>query len=314
MQPRHVTLDGWISYELRSRAGLIVQAGEQHNLLLNQGLDLLATYGFSGLAQYACVGTGTTDPAVGQTALIAEVARTASAPTGDTITRVSNGVYDFTFTRDFGYSAANGNLTEWGLAAASTGGLAVCERFRDGSNNPVVVTKTSDQQLRLTYTLRVTLSPVAWTAGSWTLAGVGMLAGRTLLMGGGSGPSGRYDLRLVSGLLTGSTYLFFGLAGDMSASSYTDDLGRYPAESTTANTLTAAGYTPGTFTRGGTVAAWTAGQVVGTWSSVVISADGNSGNSNGLAYVWDANDGVTCSKSSTQTLSITGPALTWARA
>jgi hypothetical protein len=160
--------------------------GEQHNLILNAAYDtLVAQDGFFGLNQYAAVGTGSTPPAATQTTLVNEVARTRrnefnNTGYNNTVTYTGTpGVYDIQVVRQFLESQVGGqNLTEWGFSpnSAANGALMCRELFRDGSNNPVVLTLASDQQLRLIYKFRVSLGPIQQT-GAINISGIGNLTG-----------------------------------------------------------------------------------------------------------------------------------------
>lgn len=167
-----VHVEGILHYRTTDRAGRVHQEGEVHNLVLDSGRNLLAVNGVAGVLASIGVGTGTTEPNIGQTSFVAVAMRKAAAVTTPTV-RVSDGVWDFTSTVTFGYSEANGNLTEWGVAPATTGNLFSRELFRDGSGNAIVVSKSSDLQLQLTYTLRMTNTPVVPTAGNITITGAG---------------------------------------------------------------------------------------------------------------------------------------------
>ena len=155
----------------------------QHNLILNKGLDHgLANWGgiiihpvenveycgFEQMFVYVAVGTGTAAPATTQTGLQNEIARTAAnlgLGAGRTRTRLSNGVHRVTFTRAFDYSQANGNLTEFGGSHSGNAadGTHTRELFRDGGGNPIVITKTVDERLAITYHFEVTLTPTVQT-------------------------------------------------------------------------------------------------------------------------------------------------------
>jgi hypothetical protein len=160
--------------------------GEQHNLILTQTYDtLIAQAGFIDLNQYAAVGTGSTPPAATQTTLVNEVARTRRNDVGNTgynntITYTGTpGVYDILVVREFLEGQVGGqNLTEWGFSpnSASNSVLMCRELFRDGSNNPVVLTLASDQRLRLIYKHRVSLGPIQQN-GAINISGLGNFTG-----------------------------------------------------------------------------------------------------------------------------------------
>lgn len=160
----NVRLEGWATFMLIGRDGKVKYQREgQHNLILDSGLERIATHGFEGITSHCAVGTGSTAPDVTQTELVNEIARTNSDNgIGIELTRVADGVYQRVTTRQFGFSAANGNLTEWGFAiSASAGNFWNRELFRDENDDPFTLTKTEDEQLRIIYTLEIQLSPPA---------------------------------------------------------------------------------------------------------------------------------------------------------
>jgi hypothetical protein len=164
------------------------QEGEQHNLILDQAYDtLIAQAGFTGLVSHAVVGTGSTPPAATQTGLTNEVSRTGNVAPGYSqyqYTRIADGVADILAAREFTEAQVGGqNLTEWGFSPAGAAGpnLMCRELFRDGSNNPVVLTLASDQRLRLLYKMRVTVSPVTPQNVSINISGIGVRTGKVVI-------------------------------------------------------------------------------------------------------------------------------------
>ncbi|GIW25787.1 MAG: hypothetical protein KatS3mg069_2054 [Meiothermus sp.] len=152
---------------------------------------------------YVAVGTGTANPSVTQTELQNELARTAAnlgLGAGRTRQRLSDGVHRITFTRAFDYNQANGNLTEFGgsHSANSADGTHTRELFRDGGGNPIVIIKTSNERLAITYHFEVTLTPTVQTdQGSINLLDnnnnvVLTRLVRGLWIGSGSSPYGDY--------------------------------------------------------------------------------------------------------------------------
>lgn len=309
IDPTRITVDGWVSWQLLTPSGLIVREAEQHNLMLNQGLDLIAQHAFSGLPRYAALGTGSSAPAVAQTALDSEQARTQDSPGGDTITEVSPGVFDIIRVREF-TEAVVGNFTEWGFSPTGAGNLAIRELFRDANGNPVVISKGSDQRLRLTYTLRVTIGPVTWAPGAFQISRAGSpvlnITGRGLLLAG-------YSYGWVEQLITGSGWYHAGFGGDYAGLSYSSGQSRRQAQDTS-GTVQPAAYTPGSYSRAGAQITWSTSRAVGTWGSFLCNGNGGDDNYNGMSYVFDFDDGVTLTKTDLQSLTLTGPGISWARA
>lgn len=226
VRPRHAPranvsagLGGWLRWSLINREGREVAGGEQHNLMLNGFLDFIANNGDSGgifgntatilsphfTFSHTAVGTGSTEPAVTDTALANEIARTSDLLSGSTSeTQTANGEYEMTWGREFDFGEANGNLTEWGIAAGSASSILIRELFRDEGGEPITVTKTSDEKLRLFYTLEASLSPVTLTSASFDITNIGTINGQYMWIGGPS--AGKIDLatfaRIAAGLVT----------------------------------------------------------------------------------------------------------------
>lgn len=170
-----VAIEGWLRWQKVTRAGLITGEGEQHNLITDAGLDLLATAALHTMPTYAAVGTSSTPPDVSDTGLVSQVGSRTSG-TGSTnpvLTRTGDGAYSYQVTREFDFAEGNGNLTEWGFAPTAAGDVWCRELFRDGTGTPVTVTKTSAEKLQLVYTITVAITPTTSQADSLNLTGVG---------------------------------------------------------------------------------------------------------------------------------------------
>jgi hypothetical protein len=173
-------------WQLIEKSGLIVREGEQHNLILNQASEQFPIYGLDGVTAFAVVGTGSTAPNAAQTALVSELVRTSTVPSGesDSTTRFADGVYDIRRVRQFSAAqVGNQNLTEWGFSPLGVAGanLAVRELFRDGLNSPITITPSATQFLQIVYVTRVTLTPVIAQAVSVNITGVGNRTGQFFL-------------------------------------------------------------------------------------------------------------------------------------
>lgn len=130
------------------------QVAKFPNLILNQGLDRMATQ--TDYLNCAQVGTGNSTPAVGQTALDARVAGTSTAaPTGNASSAQGSSPYFGTATRcwDFALGAVVGNMAEVGVGWATTANLFSRALIVDGGGNPTTITVLADELLRLSYTL-----------------------------------------------------------------------------------------------------------------------------------------------------------------
>src|SRR5690606_24895065 len=122
---------------------------------------------FQGLTQYVHVGTDNTTPTTSDSALGSEVARTNQAlnmgPPSE-VTFPSEGVGRFRRVRTFDYDQANGNLAEFGGGATNDTTVLTRELFRDEEGVPVVITKTEDELLIITYDLIANVSPTSMSA------------------------------------------------------------------------------------------------------------------------------------------------------
>lgn len=151
-----------------AKSGKIKEHYEFPNLITNVGLDQVA----QGAAQttlfdYLGVGTNAGVPAFTDTALGAEVIRTDDNGEFDSLEidggpiTGSGGALDSPYwfkriVRFFFESEANGNLTELGWFNQAAGGtMTVRSLFKDGGGSPIVITKTSSDQLRITYETRM---------------------------------------------------------------------------------------------------------------------------------------------------------------
>lgn len=178
----------------RRKRWVVDREAEQHNVVLSHIYDnLIPVHAFVGLSRYAVVGTGSTPPDPSQVALANEQARTQKDQNGvdnsRSYQRVSNGVYRITVNREFTESqVGNKNLTEWGFSPVGTPGnnLMSRELFRDANGNPIVITPSSDQRLRLIYATEITIAPLV-VPTSINIEGIGVRTGKLYINGGWSG-------------------------------------------------------------------------------------------------------------------------------
>ncbi len=190
----------------------IVLEGEQHNLILGQAYDYIATHGLTFLVNYAVLSTGTDPITSSTTGLTGEFKRTNRDQTGATgtrtINRISDGVYEVNIVREFLETEVAGrNITQWGFSPVSAPGnnLVVAESFRDGQGSPVVITPESDQRLRLIYTYRFSIGPTVAVPSSINITGLGTFLGKYVLTKSSGGAFGTYpDLVATEVAITGS--------------------------------------------------------------------------------------------------------------
>ncbi|MEP6990072.1 MAG: hypothetical protein ABJA80_04010 [bacterium] len=150
--------EGWITVErIHARTGDVTFRSRFKNLITDAGLiGLGATFTLYQLT-YLAVGTSNAAPTTAQTTLGGEVGRT-SFDNGVARTEALGGGSTYwrqVFTRLFTEAQANGNLAELGMFSASTGGVMwMRQLIRDTGGVPTVITKTSADQLRVTYEIR----------------------------------------------------------------------------------------------------------------------------------------------------------------
>ena len=137
---------------------LIEDRAEQPNLILNQGLNNLASRActWETFGGYCSLGTGTSTPAVTQTGLDTQVVRTNTllgglGTTDDNATRTRT--YSRTF--DFPAEVSNQNYTEVGVSHAASGATSLNTRALISGGT---VTVLVGQQARITYDISVTLA------------------------------------------------------------------------------------------------------------------------------------------------------------
>lgn len=155
-------LEGWFTVELvHARTGLIKQRLRFKNLIVDAGLDTLGA-GDTGLAefiQYLAVGTGSTEPDVGDTQLESEMARTNSNGGFSDSAGFVDGAEPYWWykrNRVFTEEQANGNLTELGFFRESSGPpMFNRQLFRDINGDPITVVKTNEDQLRVEFEWRI---------------------------------------------------------------------------------------------------------------------------------------------------------------
>lgn len=316
-------LEGWVEWRLIDRKGRAVKGGEQHNLILDTYLDTLATWttldsyrgpygtlsGFSALLSHFAVGTSSTPPDVTDAALGAQVGARVTTLIATNVTRVSECVYDFELEREFDFAQGNGNLTEFGFANGASSAILVRELFRDGSGNPITITKTTDYKLRIKYTHRLELGPKfsSPATGSVSIAGIGTVQ-YDLMWIRGSDPNINSDAaafgmfaagRALSGYIQAAGGVF---ALSTVPTAYNSNVGALVSSNREA-ARTPDTYVPGSFSRTADVL-FPTDQANFEIATIGIGG-GTQGSSNGvlgLALVLDSNDRFT--KDSLHTLSL----------
>jgi len=162
-----------------AKSGRVKERYQFPNLITDAGMDAIGTRAvyYQNLFAYLGVGTDGTAPNVADTTLGAELNRTNSDGgftdnaygyvTGST---ALDAPYQYKEkVRVFVEGEANGNLAELGwFQSAAAGTMVVRSLFKDGTGTPITVTKTSADQLKVTYRYRI-YPPVTITTGSFIL-------------------------------------------------------------------------------------------------------------------------------------------------
>lgn len=131
------------------------------NLILDNGLEMVAFNAVAALFSAAAIGTGNTVPANNQVALTSEAARTQTLFAAGT-TNSTPETFIFSRTFDFIEGTLNGNYTELGFSNSSTANAPLFSRVLiQSSGVPTAITVTSTQRLRVKYSLTVTFGPTA---------------------------------------------------------------------------------------------------------------------------------------------------------
>lgn len=251
-------VEGWFTLQAHNRAGRLLrehkfkaerETGPFHNLILNQGMDRLTTNPGAQTYSNCLVGVGTLAPAVTQVNLsnfvaniggtVGQSAGNAGAPTYYSWRRLS-------WTSTIGGIPAN-NLTEIGVGSSSTnnGNLFSRELIRDASGVPVAFPIANDEQLTVTYELRV-YPPLTDTLAEINISGVvhntitraAVLTGVLWQPTGATGNSNNFQTAAAS-----SQTAYSGELPELLSTS--NPVGNLGNSSSVSNSV----YTPGTYTR-----------------------------------------------------------------
>ncbi len=175
MPPMRV--QGFVTVELiHAATGIVKRRLEFPNLVTNAGLDYIGTNRMELATRYSYiqVGTGSTAPAVGQVALVTPLTPRTNATGGITDVVGSGASFAYwyrRFSREFTQAEVNGNLTEFGLFTASSGGTMWARQlFKDAGGTPTTIVKTSADFLRIIYELRI-YPPTVDASGNTTISG-----------------------------------------------------------------------------------------------------------------------------------------------
>lgn len=240
------------------------------NLILDAGLERLGT---GAGVTYVQVGTGSTAPAVGQTALVSYSAGTSNQTASVDSYVAGPPVYHQNIkTFRFAAGAATGTFSEIGVGWAPSGSLFSRALILDGGGSPTTITVLSDEALDVDYRFRVYPSTSDVT-GTLTLSGIGYTYTlRPSLIS--TIPQWSASSILNSGFVVGTTFDTAYYGASLALGPTTGQL--------TGNTSSAAmgifsysAYVPGALSRAGVVTTGlTLGNAVGGIKGMVIAFGG----------------------------------------
>lgn len=158
------------------------KGGTKSNLILDSGLDFVASHYYADLAKYCAVGTDQTTPDPEQKGLINEVARTnqyfpGEGHCGSRQETPTKRVYRRTF--DFPIGALDGTYRELGFSPFPTNEANLFSRTLpvDLDGNPTTISVAKNQRLRVVYEWTVNLSPEIVSQFLTTIDGLGDITG-----------------------------------------------------------------------------------------------------------------------------------------
>lgn len=145
---------------------------EKHNLILDNGLDLMATSSGTGFLTWCQVGTGSSSPQVSDTSLQSFVAGTQTKQENVNGTQNTTIPYYGWRRTTFRFAAGtlnNVNVSELGVGPTQNGPVMCRALVLDGQGNPTTITVLSDEVLDVTYEFRLYV-PTVNNEGEVTLA------------------------------------------------------------------------------------------------------------------------------------------------
>jgi len=140
--------------KFRNDGAVTYRGPEFSNLVLNVGLDQMASSGFGiagGNCYYINVGEGSSTPAQTQTGLDNFLAATNNDISSSYGYQASTPYHKWgQATFEFAIGSCTGNLTELGLSGSSNAEYFNRQLFRDDAGDPTTITVKSDEGLRIT--------------------------------------------------------------------------------------------------------------------------------------------------------------------
>src|SRR6056297_3576288 len=131
-----------------------IDTGWFDNIITDAGLNLMGGAGYMDSCQ---VGSGSTTPTVGDTALVTYVAGTGTIQEETKTAEASAPYYGSTTTTyRFAEGDAAGNLSEVGIGTATSGGTLFSRALiTDGGGSPTSITVLADEFLDVTYQIQI---------------------------------------------------------------------------------------------------------------------------------------------------------------
>lgn len=129
------------------------------NLIVDAGMNAVGGGSIlDDLNTYVAVGTGSAAPTNADTGLGVEVGRTSNGRTLSYVFGAANAYISVTTTWTLLEAVGNGNLTEVGVFKNSSGAPMFCRQLiKDGGGTPTTLTKTSSDQLQISYERRINI-------------------------------------------------------------------------------------------------------------------------------------------------------------
>lgn len=166
------SIKGYYSWEIINPDGSIAgRSKEENNLILNQGLDFVASRSFSDCFVFCAIGFGSTPPLLADTGLTNEAKRTSLLQSATSF--ILSNSYNIRRVFDFTPETETVFYGELGWSPFGTVGNNLFSRAQmvdqNGNIGPIKVDRL--QFLRVTYTLVITFNPGFLTANAPLIAG-----------------------------------------------------------------------------------------------------------------------------------------------
>ena len=169
---RQYQLKGYYSWEIINPDGSVAaKSKDKNNLILNQGLDYVATRSFADCFLYCAIGYGSVAPLLTDTGLLNEAKRSGTINSATSF--ISSNSYNIRRVFDFTPETETVFYGELGWSPIESNGNNLFSRAlmvdQNGNVGPLAVNRL--QFLRVTYTLVITFSPSSLTAYTPSITG-----------------------------------------------------------------------------------------------------------------------------------------------